>query len=186
MNTKSALLDEAETLARQRGFDGFSFGDLEAAVGIRKASIHYHFPSKGALSYALLDRYRSVFLDRLAAISVAQPRASGRLLAFVDLYRQALGGGHSLCLCVALSVTQFALPADSKDALDAFHRDVTAWLETVFRLGAEDGSIRSLTDPLSEARGALAQAEGAQVVGRATSDPARFEAAIASLISRAI
>lgn len=186
MDTKSALLDHAETLARQRGFDGFSYADLEAEVGIRKASIHYHFPSKGALSTALLARYHVTFTDQLNHISAAQPRASGRLLAFIDLYRQALNGGHSLCLCVALSVTQTALPDDSKVALDAFHHDVTAWLETVFRLGAADGSVRSVADPRAEARGALAQAEGAQVVGRATTDPARFEAAIASLTARTL
>ena len=30
----------------------FSFADLEAAVGIRKASVHYHFPTKADLGVA--------------------------------------------------------------------------------------------------------------------------------------
>lgn len=186
MNTKEKLLDTAEALARQRGFDGFSYADLEDAVGIRKASIHYHYPTKGDLSRALLDRYHHVFLDRLHQITETHSTAGARLLAFIDLYRQALENGRSMCLCVALSVTQTALPGGSLAALDRFHRDVTAWLETVFRLAQHDGAITGVTNPRGEASAALAQVEGAQVVGRATGDMSRFEAAITTLRARAV
>lgn len=186
MDTKAALLDTAEYMARRRGFDGFSYGDLADSVGIRKASIHYHYPTKGDLSLALLDRYRDVFVARLYRISETEDRASARLLGFLDLYRQALDGGRSLCLCVALGVTQQALPDPSKSQLVAFHRDVVQWLETVFRLGQSDGTLRAVADPKAEAHAALALVEGAQVMARAAVDPARFEAAINTLRARAI
>jgi len=54
---KTALLDSAERAARRRGFDGFSYADLAKDMGIRKASIHHHFPTKAALSVALMKRY---------------------------------------------------------------------------------------------------------------------------------
>ena len=186
MDTKVQLLDSAEALARQRGFDGFSFADLEAAVGIRKASIHYHFPTKGDLSLALMSRYAEMFADRLHAITATHPTAGARLLAFIDLYRQAHEGGRSLCLCTALSVTQDALPQASRDALDQFHHGVSTWLAAVFRLALSDGTIRYVTDPQAEAAAALAQVEGAQVMARAAQDPSRFEAAITTLRARAI
>ena len=186
MSTRSQLLDHAETFARRRGFDAFSFADLESAVGIRKASIHYHFPTKGDLSTALLQRYTDVFSDRLQEIGKSHDTAGARLLAFVDLYRQALDGGRSTCLCVALSITQAALPEDSRAALDRFHDIVAAWLEQVFRLAQSDGTISGVTEARSEARGALAQVEGAQIAGRAAQDPARFEAAIDTLRARAM
>ena len=186
MNTKNTLLDTAEHLAKNRGFDGFSYSDIADAVGIRKASIHYHFPTKGDLSLALITRYRAVFLDRLADISTREGRASGRLLAYLDLYRDAMQGGRSLCLCVALSVTQSALPDDSKAQLTGFHRDVAQWLETVFRLAQADGTIRAVTDPKAEAQAALALVEGAQIMARAANDAARFEAAIDILRARTI
>ena len=186
MDTKVQLLDSAEALARQRGFDGFSFADLEAAVGIRKASIHYHFPTKGDLSLALMTRYTDVFADRLRNITTAHPTAGARLLACIDLYRQAHEGGRSLCLCTAFSVTQAALPQASRDALDRFHHSVSTWLAAVFRLALSDGTIRYVTDPQAEAAAALAQVEGAQVMARAAQDPSRFEAAITTLRARAI
>lgn len=184
MDTRTHLLDQAEAFARQRGFDGFSFADLAESAGIRKPSVHYHFPAKADLSFALIDRYRSVFLDKLRTIAAVEPKGGARLLHFLDLYRQASDGGRSVCLCVSLSVTQTALPVDSTTKLAAFHQDVTAWLEAVFRLGQADGSIRQITDPRAEAQAALAQVEGAQIMARAAQDAARFEAGIATLVGR--
>ncbi|APX12927.1 TetR/AcrR family transcriptional regulator [Tateyamaria omphalii] len=186
MDTRTHLLDQAEHLARQRGFDGFSFADLAAGADIRKASVHYHFPAKGDLSQALIARYRAVFMERLHDISLAHPTAGARLLRLLDLYRIASEGGRSLCLCVALSVTQAALPKETIAEIVAFHRDVTAWLEAVFRLGQSDGSLQRVVDPRAEAQAAMAQVEGAQIMARAAGDPSRFEAAIFTLVSRAI
>ena len=186
METKTLLLNQAEAFVRQRGFDGVSFADLADSQGIRKASVHYHFPAKGDLSLALITRYRATFQDRLHAITASHDTGGARLLQFIDLYRDAADGGRSLCLCVALSVTQTALPQDTMAELSTFHRDVSAWLETVFRQGQADGSIQHGTDPKAEAHAALAQMEGAQIVARAAQDIARFEAAISTLRARAL
>ena len=56
MDTRTALLESAERTARQRGYDGFSYADLADDVGIRKASIHHHFPTKATLALALIER----------------------------------------------------------------------------------------------------------------------------------
>ena len=54
-DTRSQLLAHAEALVRTQGYAGFSYNDLSLAVGIRKASIHYHFPSKTDLGLALIE-----------------------------------------------------------------------------------------------------------------------------------
>lgn len=46
---KEQLLHEAEKLLRTRGYAAFSYGHLSEIIGIRKASIHYHFRTKEAL-----------------------------------------------------------------------------------------------------------------------------------------
>ncbi|MEM8654719.1 MAG: TetR/AcrR family transcriptional regulator [Pseudomonadota bacterium] len=186
METRAQLLDHAEAFARQRGFDGFSFADLAVSADIRKASVHYHFPAKSDLSIALIDRYHAVFLDRLQSIAATEATAATRLLQFLNLYRAASDGGRSLCLCVALSVTQTALPESTTASLAAFHRDVTAWLEAVFRLAEADGSIRNVASPRAEAQATMAQVEGAQIMARAAGSAARFEAAIATLVGRTV
>ncbi len=43
----TAILDVAEQLAQTRGYNGFSYADIAAQLGVTKASLHYHFPLKG-------------------------------------------------------------------------------------------------------------------------------------------
>ena len=185
-NTRNALLDSAESRVKRYGFDAVSFADLGGDVGIRKPSIHYHFPSKGDLSLALIERYHTSFLTQLADIFAQETQASAQLLAFLNLYRVALDGGRSLCLCVALSVTQQALPPATKKALARYQSDVVAWLEKVFQTSQVDASIDRVTDPYTDAYAALAQVQGAQIMARSTGDPSRYEAAIDTLRRRAI
>ena len=63
-DTRAELLIQAETLVRGRGYAGFSYADLAEAVGIRKASIHHHFPTKVDLGAALVA---AGLVDRLQA-----------------------------------------------------------------------------------------------------------------------
>jgi len=44
-----AILDVAEQLAQTKGYNGFSYADIAAQLGLTKASLHYHFPSKAEL-----------------------------------------------------------------------------------------------------------------------------------------
>ena len=50
------------------GFNGFSYADIAAELGITKASLHYHFQSKAELGDALIARYARRFADALSGI----------------------------------------------------------------------------------------------------------------------
>jgi hypothetical protein len=52
--TAARILDVAERLAQVRGFNGFSYADIAAELGITKAALHYHFASKADLGEALM------------------------------------------------------------------------------------------------------------------------------------
>src|SRR6185295_2042375 len=70
--TAEQILDLAETLIQTRGYSAFSYQDIADSLGIRKASIHYHFPSKTDLGIAVVDRYVARFGGALAAIAADQ------------------------------------------------------------------------------------------------------------------
>src|SRR5258708_3171983 len=63
-----AIFDVDEQLAKTKGYNGFSYADIAAQLGVTKASLHYHFPSKAELGCALIERYRTVFGTALQAI----------------------------------------------------------------------------------------------------------------------
>lgn len=184
METRTALLDSAERLCRARGVDGFSYADMAADVGIRKASIHHHFAAKSDLASALVERYASAFLAALERISSSGKSAAARLRRYVSLYRRALGDGETMCLCVALAAGRDSLTPATLARLAAFHDANTAWLTQTFALANRDRSIKGVADPASEARACLALMEGAQLIAHAARRPKDFDEATQALTAR--
>lgn len=183
-DTRTALLDFAEHSARSRGFDGFSYADMAAAIGIRKASIHYHFPTKANLAEALIERYQSGLQQRLAEVDAVHATAGARLEALIALYRAALRDGQTVCLCIAFSVCRESLSETVIAGVGAIRAMVTRWITATFELGQRDGSISAIDDPAREAHATLAMLEGAHLAARAQQAPAVFDAATQLLSAR--
>ena len=184
MDTKTQLLDAAERTVRERGYDGFSYADLAAAVGIRKASIHYHFPTKADLAKALVARYREVNRAFRQEVGATTDDAATRLKRYLAHYRAALGGGDMLCLCVSLAISPDRLSEHAREELNGFHRDSIEWLEAVFEAAQEQGSLAHAADPLTEATGLLALVEGAQLLARAAGEVEHFDRATQHFVAR--
>lgn len=165
-DTKTQLLDAAELLARRNGVDGFSYGDLSAQIGVRKASIHYHFPSKADLLHEIMDRYGERVVMALNAFSDDISGADQQLLAFVDFYRSALLEGSALCLCVALTVNKDGLSEDTRFSITSYRERAIAWLEKTLNKGIAEGSVADVQDTKAEASSLLALVEGAQISAR--------------------
>lgn len=176
-NRKTLILDSAESLARSRGYDGFSYADLEAVVGIRKASIHHHFSSKAELATALIKRYCEKFDELIAGIEQSERTGGARLQRLINAYEDALDGGDKLCLCVAFSAGNANLPPEVMQEIASFQEKSVAWLKDVFKLGADDFTILRVGNMVDEAHACLALLEGAQLVSRAERSTAPFMAA---------
>lgn len=184
MDTRTALLDSAEHACRTRGYDGFSYADLAGDVGIRKASIHHHFPKKADLAEAVLARYSDVVFERLADIAQTSSTAADALESYVALYREALVDGRMLCLCVAFGAGRDSLPVIAQDALTTFHARSIVWLTDQFKRAERDQSVSHLAAPEDEAPACLALVEGAQLFARASASAAPFDQATAAFRAR--
>lgn len=185
MDTKTALLDCAEHLARTRGFDAFSYADLADEIGIRKASIHYHFATKADLAGALIDRYNHRFLAQLYAIMDTGQTAADDLRAYIDLYREALDRGTRLCLCVSFSSARDSFDDATLAHLNRFHDDSVTWLTQVFEKAETDASVQGPSAPArEEAHALLALVEGAQLSARARQSQDPFDLAVRPFLRR--
>lgn len=183
-DTKTALLDAAERAVRSRGFDGFSYADLSEDVGIRKASIHYHFSTKAELSAALMKRYRETLQSACEEIEGSSLKAAEQLSKLIEIYRLAMSEGDSLCLCVAFIGSRESLSPAAIDEITEFRKMVLNVLTRTFERGRGDGSISNVQDPRKEAQAALSLMEGAQLSARAQEEPAVFDNALALLLGR--
>lgn len=184
MDTKTQLLDSAERAARERGYDGFSYADIAEEVGIRKASIHYHYPSKSDLGLAIIQRYREGLRIQLDAISARGKTSGAKLQAYLKLYRSAMAEGNTVCLCVAFAISRDNLADPILSELDYFHNDSIKWLSELYTAAIEDKTIAEVSNPTQEAASTLALVEGAQLLARSAKSMKRFDDAVKLLKSR--
>ena len=85
MEMKEQILTSAQRLVQQRGFNGFSYADIAAEVGIRKASLHHHFATKTDLALALIEGYSAALNTELARISALPVQVDEKLRAYMAL-----------------------------------------------------------------------------------------------------
>jgi TetR/AcrR family transcriptional repressor of nem operon len=175
------VLDVAERLIQTRGFNGFSYADVAAEVGITKASLHYHFPTKADLGLSLVQRYQESFEEALAGLARAGGDARALLEGYAEIYRSVLRKDR-MCLCGMLAAEHSTLPTPMQRALQAFFDANERWLAGVLEAGRRKGELKLATAAREEARLLVAGLEGALLVARSYGDPRRFQDAAARLI----
>lgn len=181
-DTGSRILDAAERLVQQRGFNGFSYADVAAELKITTASLHYHFAGKAKLGRALIERYAERFTEALATIEARLPDARARLDAYVDVYGDVLRG-RRLCLCGMLAAEYQTLPKPMRQSVIQFFDDNEAWLTRVLEAGRQEGSLRFSGSAVDAARMLISGLEGAMLVARPYGEVGRFRAAVAQLLT---
>ncbi|MBR0773870.1 TetR/AcrR family transcriptional regulator [Bradyrhizobium diazoefficiens] len=173
--TAEQILDLAETLIQTRGYSAFSYQDIADGLGIRKASIHYHFPSKTDLGMAVIDRYVARFGDALAAIGEDETQSSLAMLDFyVEPYVGFAGTSDRICLCGALAGEILALPPPLRSRVDGFFRSHQDWLTRILQRGTRNGEFALAAPPAKVARFIFSALQGALLVKRATGDAAQL------------
>jgi TetR/AcrR family transcriptional repressor of nem operon len=176
-----AVLDAAELLAQTRGYNGFSYADIAATLGVTKAGLHYHFRSKADLGRALIERYRASFAAALNQIDQRFREPLKKLQHYVGLY-SAVMQNDRMCLCGMLAAEYATLPAPMQAALKQFFDANERWLTGVLKAGQRAGSFGFQESPSERARVILGSLEGAMLVARSYRDPRRFQAAAKFLL----
>jgi TetR/AcrR family transcriptional repressor of nem operon len=167
---KSTLLTEAEMLVRTVGYAAFSYADLSERVGIRKASIHHHFPTKEALGNALIESYLERFLVDLQRLSERRVDAKSKLMAYGEFFAGGLRE-RLMPLCGALAGDAAYLPASMQKGVERFFKVHLDWLETTLREGVAAGDLRADLKPERAALQVLSALQGASLVAWALKDP---------------
>jgi TetR/AcrR family transcriptional regulator, transcriptional repressor for nem operon len=181
-DTPTRILDAAERLVQTRGFNGFSYADVAAEVGVTKASLHYHFPGKAELGEALITRYTERFTAELGRIEADGLAPTARLTAYARLYADVLRQDR-MCLCGMLAAEYETLPEPMRDAILSFFDRNQTWLRTVMEEGRADHTMSFDGTADDGAQTILGGLEGAMLVARPYRDVRRFEAVATRLIA---
>jgi TetR/AcrR family transcriptional repressor of nem operon len=175
-NSREAILSAARKTAQAHGYSGLNFRDLAGDVGIKSASIYYHFPSKADLGAAIARRYWEDTAAALEAMSAETPDSLRCLRQYPDIFRKSLESENRLCLCSFMAAEYEDLPELVKKEVRAFADVNVAWLSRALSAAIEGEPEESER----RARAIFAAVAGAQLIARSRSDISLYDAIIDS------
>jgi len=147
-DTKVEILDLAENLLLDRGFNGFSYANISSVLKIKNAAIHYYFPAKADLGVAIIQRTRERFANWTQNQRMAVKPPAEKLEAFFRSYLRFLEAGQQVCLGGALETDFKTLPPEMQVETQKFASDILVWMEGVL----EDGREKNIFSFPGEAR----------------------------------
>jgi len=183
--TANDILACARTLIVKGGYNGFSYADIADVVGIRKASIHHHFPSKVDLVKTLLVGYRQEAEDGFTGLAQAVPASRELLSAYIGYWQACIRDASApFCVCAMLASELPALPEEVALEVRAYFRFLSGWLTSVLERGVQQGVMSLRHAPRVEAEAFMASVHGAMLSARAYGDAEMFGTIMTAQLER--
>nr|USU32372.1 TetR/AcrR family transcriptional regulator [Methylobacterium sp. OTU13CASTA1] len=175
-NVREAILVAAREAAMAYGYGGLNFRDLAETVGIKAASINYHFATKALLGEAVARRYWEDIARDLESISMNARSPTEALHRYPSIFRLSLERDNRMCLSSFMATEHDELPEPVLKEVQNFADVNTAWLcdhLIAARLASPaEGELR--------ARAIYAAIVGAQIIARSRSDVKLFDKVVES------
>ncbi|MER9341956.1 TetR/AcrR family transcriptional regulator [Mesorhizobium sp. M0601] len=183
--TSDDILACARSLIVAGGYNGFSYADIAEVVGIRKASIHHHFPSKVDLVRTLVARYREETEAGMANVELHESDPLEQLRTYAGYWEACIANASApFCICALLASELPVLPEEVSLEVRAHFRSLSTWLTSVMERGARHGQFRLMSTPRAEAEAFMATVHGAMLSARAYGDPKIFAVVTGPLLER--
>lgn len=184
-STADAILACTRSLIASGGYNGFSYADIAEVIGIRKPSIHHHFPSKADLVTTLVAGYLEQAQVGFGNLEHAIPEPLDQLRAYIGHWKRCIGDETApFCLCALLASEMPILPEQVRMQVRAFFRFLSGWLTAVLERGVSRGTIVLSNTSQTEAELFMASLHGAMLSARAYGDTAMFGTIMDSQLQR--
>jgi TetR/AcrR family transcriptional regulator, transcriptional repressor for nem operon len=185
--TANRIIEAGRQLIMRHGYSGFSYADVAEAIDIRKASIHHHFPSKTDLVIAVLEDWRALFDADMASLKASGADALEQLRAYIGHWERCIADDSApFCVAGMLGAERPSLPDEVAQEVKAYFDNLTAWLEHVLELGANDNLFKLGSSAQTEAATLVSVVYGAMLAARAYGDAALFKEVTDSAVERLV
>jgi TetR/AcrR family transcriptional repressor of nem operon len=186
-STAERIVSEGRRLIMTRGYNGFSYADVAAAIGIRKASVHHHFAGKNDLATAVVEQSRAIIQIQVDQLAYTGLDAVEQLRAYAGYWERCIADDSApFCVAAMLAAELPSLPEDVARAVRAHFAELSGWLAGVLALGVRQGGVALVGSPEAEADAFMSAIYGAMLSARAFGDPARFVSITETLLDRVV
>jgi TetR/AcrR family transcriptional repressor of nem operon len=175
-DTKDRIMEAARLTVQDLGYSGLSFRELAKDVGIKSASIHYYFPTKGELGAALARRYTAHYADYLDGLLTQGLNIEACMARYTDVFANTLRKDNRMCLAGILGAERNELPEEVQTEVVKYGEMNERWLARVL-------AMREPAEPEEthrRARAIYAAVQGAQLIAHSRGDVSVYEEIIAT------
>ena len=181
--TRERLLQAAFREVHRSGFQSASIDAILAATNVTKGALYYHFESKEALGYAVVEeKIAKLTRDRWLVPMRSEGEAIDILIRVV---RRIPSGPHDVRAgCPLLLLAQEMSPLDEQFR-KRLERIFQAWQEgvaTLLRKGQSQGTVRRDLNPDEAASFLIAMVEGYASLAKNAQDAKVWEVGIRNIV----
>ncbi len=166
-DTRTQIMDLAETLIRTKGYNAFSYKDVAVPLSIKNAAVHYHFPSKADLGKAIIERTMQRMEGQAAEWSLLPPKE--RLAKFIGIYKESFAE-EKICFMGALGPSYESLPEVMKEELAVASQKIRLLLRAILKEGRSAGQFNFVETVTEKADIIIAALLSALVLSKVTGD----------------
>jgi len=145
-DSNERILNAAELLFGERGFDAVSMNDIAAASDVCKANVFHHFKSKHDLYLAVVRRACEGASAHLEEMGTAQKPLAERLETFATAHLQELLQ-HARVTRLILRELLGGNPRAGQDLAEQVYGEKFSRFVNILRAGQKAGTLREDVDP---------------------------------------
>lgn len=135
MTTREQIIQSADKLIRENGYNAFSFFDISNIVGIKKASIHYHFPQKSDLGVAVIEEHISRLRSAIDKCKDKGP--TEKLDVFISIYSKARTE-NKICIVGSIATDINTVEENMKTRLKELTSLILEWVMSFLEDGRNE------------------------------------------------
>ncbi|HEY1947277.1 MAG TPA: TetR/AcrR family transcriptional regulator [Bryobacteraceae bacterium] len=179
------ILKSAHTLMVNLGYSAFSYADISEIVKIRKASIHYHFPTKADLVVAVLKAHRERLIAATEALDQQIVSPLARLRAYVQYWEGCIRDKtEPFCVAALLAAELPSLPKKVQAEVHRYFDSLGQWIQRTLDDGVAKRVIKLQHSSEDEAQMLMALVHGAMLSARAYGTSDVFQTVTSAALQR--
>ncbi|MEO1021936.1 MAG: TetR/AcrR family transcriptional regulator [Bacteroidota bacterium] len=125
MTKQEEIIGLADTLIRRKGYNAFSFYEIAEEVGIKTASVHYHFRTKSDLGVAVVERHINHFHSLIERLTGKSPmeKLNGFFSIYTDIQQE-----NNVCLVGSMATDYYTLDVNVQQKLKELSALMLDWV----------------------------------------------------------
>ena len=181
--TRERLLQAAYREVLRTGFQGAGIDTILAATNLTKGALYYHFASKEALGYAIVDEIIAKLVhDRWLRPLLSDGQPIDILIGIVRRIPARTQDVRAGCPLLNLSQEMSPLDEQFRKRLEKIFLDWQEGIATLLRKGKAQGTVRRDLNPDEAASFLVATVEGYATLAKNAQDAKVWKAGIRNIV----